>query len=89
MKKEKATGSADWLWELINDVGLLNNELEWAIDNLDAVHTTMEEDEGTNWQRRCNAVFSIYLQLCSIQKRIDASIDQAGREQRAQRAATK
>lgn len=76
------------MWDLIDDVNMLTNELEWALDNLEAVHTTMEEDEGANWQRRCNAVFSVYLQLHSIRERLDERLYQAGQELSAQRTAT-
>lgn len=73
------------MWELINDVDSLTNELEWAMDALEAIHTTMEEDGGSNWQRRCNAVFSVYLQVCSIRDRLDERTNQAIEELRAQR----
>lgn len=73
------------MWELINDVDMLTNELEWAMDALAAIHTTMEEDGGANWQRRCNAVFSVYLQVCSIRDRLDARTNQAIEELRSQR----
>ena len=73
------------MWELINDVDMLTNELEWAMDALAAIHTTMEEDRGANWQRRCNAVFSVYLQVCSIRDRLDARTNQAIEELRSQR----
>ena len=73
------------MWELINDVDSLTNELEFAMDALAAIHTTMEEDGGANWQRRCNAVFSVYLQVCSIQERLDKRTNQAMEELRTQR----
>ena len=76
------------MWELINDVDMLNNELEWAMDALAAVHTTMEEDEGANWQRRCNAVFSVYLTVCSIRERLEETTAQAAEKMRAKRTAT-
>ena len=76
------------MWELINDADMLTDELEWALDNLQAVHTIMEEDSGANWQRRCNAVFSVYLQLCSIRERLAERLCQTGRELRLQRTAT-
>lgn len=76
------------MWDLINDVDMLTNELECATDNLVAVHSTMEEDGGANWQRRCNAVFSVYLQVCNIRERLDARTNQAIEELRAQRSAT-
>lgn len=76
------------MWDLINDVDMLTNELEWAMDALAAIHTTMEEDGGANWQRRCNAVFSVYLQVCNIRERLDARTNQAIEELRAQKLAT-
>ncbi len=76
------------MWDLINDVDMLTNELEWAMDALAAIHTTMEEDGGANWQRRCNAVFSVYLQVCNILERLDARTNQAIEELRAQKLAT-
>lgn len=74
--------------ELINDVDMLTSELEWSMDALAAIHTTMEEDGGANWQHLCNAVFSVYLQVCNIRERLDARINQTIEEPRAQRSAT-
>lgn len=76
------------MWELINDVDMLTYELECAADNLLVVHSTMEEDGVANWQRRCNAVFSVYLQICNIRERLATRTTQAMEEQRAKRAAT-
>lgn len=75
------------MWELINDVDMLTYELECATDNLAAIHSTMEKDEGANWQRYCNAVFSVYLQICNIRERLDVRTDQAIDEFRTQRSA--
>ena len=76
------------MWELINDVDMLTYELECATDNLAAVLRTMEVDGEENQQRQCNAVFSVYLQICNIRERLDARTNQALEELRAQRAAT-
>ena len=58
--------------DFINDVDMLNFELECAIDNLWAVHSNMEEDQGANWQKSNNAVFSVYLRLIAIKDEIHA-----------------
>lgn len=62
------------MW-LINEVDTLNFELECVIDNLWAVHGNMEEDQGANWEKTNNAVFSVYLQLKAIHDQIQAAID--------------
>lgn len=72
------------MWDLISDVELLLNEFEWALDNLQTVHTTMEDDTGANWEIRCNAVFSIYLQLCNIHERLIKRLTLAEQEMKAQ-----
>ena len=73
------------MWELINDVDILNFELECVADNLSAIHSTMEADEGRNWQHLCNAVFSVCLHIQSIQERLDKRVDNAADALKAQR----
>lgn len=59
--------------DLVNYVEMLNFELECAIDNLWAVRSNMEEDQGANWQKSNNAVFSVYLRLVAIKDEIQAA----------------
>lgn len=73
------------MWELIVDMETMNFELECAIDNLSAVHTTMEADGAANWQRMCNAVYSACLQMRSLQERMCDLSDQMENELRAQK----
>ena len=61
----------------INDVDMLNFELECAIDNLWAVHSNMEEDQGANWQKSNNAVFSVYLRLIAIKNELQSATNAA------------
>ena len=72
-------------YEYIADVDSLTNELEWAMDALAAIHSTMEEDGGANWQRRCNAVFSVYLTVCNILDRLANRTDQELEDRTAQK----
>lgn len=73
-------------WEYLMDVDTFTCELEFAMDALAAIHSTMEEDGGANWQRRCNAVFSVYLTVCNIVDKLKARTDQAVDERKAQAA---
>lgn len=57
------------------DLEMITYDLECAIDNLAAVHLKMEEDGGANWQRMCNAIFSIYRQLCNIHADFNKMVD--------------
>lgn len=59
---------------LINEVDTLAFDLECAIDNLWAVHTSMEEDQGANWQKSANAVCSAILRLIDIKKSIQEAV---------------
>lgn len=68
--------------DLINDVEMLNFELECAIDNLWAVHCNMEEDQGANWQKTNNAIYSVYLSLNAIKNEIQAATDAAIQRQK-------
>lgn len=68
--------------DLINDVEMLNFELECAIDNLWAVHCNMEEDQGANWQKTNNAIFSVYLRLDAIKTEIQAATNAAIEQQK-------
>lgn len=75
--------------DLINDVDMLNYELECAIDNLWAVHSNMEEDQGANWQKSNNAVFSVYLRLIAIKDEIHAVTNAAIEKQKGNNAGRK
>ena len=72
-------------WKFLNDVDGLTFELECALDNLVSVHTIMEDEKGANWEMRCNAVFSTYLQLRNIQAELTRCVDQAIAEERKSR----
>ena len=67
-------------WNLLNDMDDLTFRLKCALDNLNSVHTIMEEAEGANWQMHCNAVFSSYLQLCVLYEELTSCVDQATAE---------
>ena len=69
-------------WDFLNDVDDLAFQLECAADNLVAVHSVMEDEGGANWERRCNAIFSTYLQLCNIQKALSCRVEQAAADER-------
>ena len=61
----------DFIMDCAHEISALNDELEFTLDNLSMLVSAMEEDGGANWRRSNNAVFSVYLQLISIHKRID------------------
>ena len=63
-------------WDFLIAVDELAFELECAIDNLLAVHTVMESEEGASCEMRCNAVFSTYLQLRNIHAKLTRCVYQ-------------
>ena len=67
----------DFIMQCVHEISSLNDELEFALDNLSMVHNAMEEDGGANWQRSNNAVFSVYLQLNSICKQLNEVTESA------------
>lgn len=67
----------NFVMDRVHEISSLTNELEFALDNLSMVHNAMEEDGGANWQRSNNAVFSVYLQINSIWKQLDAATEAA------------
>lgn len=73
------------MWEMITELDVLAYELECAIDNSYAVHTTMEADGGINWQRMCNAVYCAWLQMGDIQARMCDLSDQTTSKLREQK----
>ena len=73
------------MFDFINDMDVLIYEMECAVDNLSAVHMTMESDGGMNWQRMCNAVYSACLQLRAINDRMCDRSDLATQEWQQQR----
>lgn len=75
--------------DFLNDVDDLAFQLECAVDNLVAVHSVMEDEGGVNWERRCNAIFSTYLQLCSIQKALSCRVEQAAADERKRKEGAK
>lgn len=72
-------------WNFLNDVDDITIKLECALDNLAAVHTVMESEEGAHWEMRCNAIFSTYLQLRNIQAELIRYVDQVVTEERKRR----
>lgn len=70
----------DWATSYLFDMELLEFELECALDNLGAIHSVMEEDGGTNWQKLTNAVYSAECMFHDIHKRIVQRTEQAGKE---------
>ena len=73
------------MFDLINDVDALNIELDCAIDNLLTIHDAMAADEGRNWERLINAVYSVCLQFKSVQKQLDKRVNNAVDALRTQR----
>lgn len=66
---------------LVNQADALSFELECAIDNLMAVHSFMEDDQGANWQKSANAVFSVFLRLRDINKELQEAVKIAATHQ--------
>jgi hypothetical protein len=72
-------------WSFLQNVDDIAFKLECALDNLGSVHTAMVDEEGSSWERSCNAIFSTYLQLSNIHAELTRCVDQAVTEERKSR----
>lgn len=70
----------------MGNIEVLCFEFECLAANLNAVHSTMEEDGGANWNSMCNAVFSVWCQLHRLQKELSAEVEQAFEKNYKQKA---
>ena len=66
-----ANRKVDSLADMCNEVDDLGFRFKCAVGALGIIHGAMEDDGGANHQLFCDAMFSVYLQMCDMHKEIE------------------